>query len=86
MAVTLDRSVFLKLSGSSKILGLALVIGYVVVLVSKYGGKSLDLNNFALVAGKTFPFRCWNVVTSAFVEDSLPSVRHYRYTDLYRKC
>ena len=84
MAVTLDRSVFSKLSGSSKILGVSLVIGYIVVLISSNGEKSFALNNLALVAGKTFPFGCWNVVTSAFVEDSLPSVRPYNCIHWYR--
>lgn len=74
MTVTLDRSFFSKLSGGSKILGLSLVVGYIVVALSRNGEKSLVLNNLALVAGKTFPFGCWNVFTSAFVEDSLPSL------------
>lgn len=75
MAVAIDRSVFSKLSASSKILGSVLLLGYIVVLVSQSGGNDLVLNNLALVAGKTLPFGCWNVVTSAFVDNSPTSVR-----------
>lgn len=75
MAVALDRAVFSKLSASSKILGSILLLGYIVIPVSKSRGNDLVLNNLALVAGKTLPFGCWNVVTSAFVENSATSVR-----------
>lgn len=76
MAVVLDRSFFSNLSKSSKILGVVLILGYLTVgLGPKDGTVSFALNTLALVAGKTLPFRCWNVVTSAFVENSAASVR-----------
>lgn len=75
MAVAPVRSFLSKVSGSSKILGLVLIVGYIVVLFSKNDGESFVLKHLALVAGKTLPFGCWNVVTSAFVEDSVASVR-----------
>jgi hypothetical protein len=69
---------FQNLSVLSRVLGAVLLLGYTIAgsgIFIKKGENNVILESLALVSGKTLPFGCWNVVTSAFVEDSFSSVR-----------
>ena len=76
--LTSARVSFQNLSVLSRVLGAVLLLGYIIAgsgAFSKKGDNNVILESLALVSGRTLPFGCWNVVTSAFVEDSFSSVR-----------